>query len=69
MAERWAHVLGASVEPGATALALDDGGVVRFVEPADGRGEGIAGFDVELDPGRATAGGHADLGGVRFSFV
>jgi hypothetical protein len=69
MAERWAHVLGVAVDGDGASFALDDGGGVRFVAPADGRGEGIVGFDVELG---APLGGGAqvlDVGGVRFTVV
>lgn len=57
MSQRWADVLGLarSQADGAWRLALD-GGEVRFVEPRDGRGEGLGGFDVAVrDPAAVTA--------------
>jgi hypothetical protein len=49
MAARWAEVLGRQVTrdgAGNPTVGLDDG-VVRFVEPVDGRGPGLGGIDVE----------------------
>ena len=66
MAARWADVLGAALRD-ATTIALDDGGAVRFVVPADGRGEGLAGFDVEVGGGPGAPGAQHDLGGARFT--
>jgi hypothetical protein len=68
-AERWGHVLGASPAGHATALGLEDGGVVRFVDPSEDRPDGIVGFDVELAAGGAGGGDHVDVGGVRFTLV
>ena len=66
-AERWAHVLGASPAGDATALGLEDGGVVRFVGPAGDRPDGIVGFDVEVAADRTGGRDHVDVGGVRFT--
>ena len=68
-AERWAHVLGASPAGHATALGLEDGGVVRFVGPTEDRPDGIVGFDVEPAAGGAGGRDHVDVGGVRFTLV
>lgn len=49
LAERWAEVLARDVRPreaGGYRIRLDDG-ELRFVEAADGRGEGLGGLDVE----------------------
>lgn len=57
MSGRWADVLGLerSRAGGLWRLALD-GGEIRIVTPADGRGEGLGGFDVAVrDPGQVTA--------------
>jgi len=50
LAERWAEVLGRPIrERGPNCFAMDlDGGEIRFVEDADGRGEGLAAFDVKV---------------------
>jgi hypothetical protein len=69
MAERWAHVLGLPVAADGTSVVLDDRGTIAFAEPADGRGEGVAGFDVRLDPSRPPPGPYADVAGVRLTFA
>jgi hypothetical protein len=66
-AARWAHVLGAPLAAGGTALELEDGGVVRFVATTGERPEAIAGFDVDVQAAPAGGRAHADLGGVRFT--
>jgi hypothetical protein len=53
MASRWAAVLGREAEPVGEywRIGLDDGGEIRFVKAADGRGEGLGRFDVAVrDP-------------------
>jgi predicted enzyme related to lactoylglutathione lyase len=53
MANRWGAVLGRVVEPMGESwrIGLDDGGELRFVHAADGRGEGLGRFDVAVrDP-------------------
>lgn len=57
MSARWAEVLGLerTQRDGVWRLALE-GGEVRFVEPTDGRGEGLGGFDVAVrDPAAVRA--------------
>ena len=59
LADRWAEVLGEPVrESGRNRYSMKlDGGEIRFVEDADGRGEGLAAFDVKVvDRGKALAG-------------
>ncbi len=61
MSGRWADILGLerSRVDGVWRLALD-GGEVRFVAPADGRGEGLGGFDVSVrDLAEVRARAHA----------
>lgn len=50
LARRWSEILGRSASeifPGRWEVALDDS-TIRFVADADGRGEGLAGFDVRV---------------------
>ncbi len=57
MSRRWADVLGLERDGtgGVWRLALN-GGEIRFVTPQDGRGEGLAGFDVTArDPAAVLA--------------
>jgi hypothetical protein len=62
LAARWAEVLGMPTREtahGRYAIALDEG-EIRFVETRDGRGEGLAAFDVEvLDRERLLAAARA----------
>ena len=48
MARRWSEVLGVPAKPehGAEAIALPDGGAIRFAPERDGRGEGVSAFSV-----------------------
>ena len=57
MAVRWAGVLGLPAEPLGEGWRIGlDGGELRFVKPADGRGEGLGGFDVAVrDPDSVRA--------------
>ena len=70
MASRWGEVLQREVgadEEGNAVIALDDA-VLRFVQAADGRGDGLGGLDVAaVDRGRA--GEVLEVCGVRFRFV
>ncbi|MFL5296862.1 MAG: VOC family protein [Phenylobacterium sp.] len=53
LANRWSQVLGQPVvrEDGGWRMTLDEGGEIRFVTAADGRGEGLGRFDVAVkDP-------------------
>jgi len=53
LAARWAEVLGCpSHRDGSDTVVPLDGGELRFVEPGDGRGEGISALEVER-PGRS----------------
>ena len=61
MAGRWAHVLGAPLQDGAT-LVLDGGGELRF-ERAGGRPEGLVAVTAVV-PGDDRA---VEVGGVRFA--
>jgi hypothetical protein len=68
MARRWGEVLGAppTQADGAWRIALADGGEIRFVPIADGRGEGLGRFDVAVrDPAavRAAAKARGKLAG------
>jgi hypothetical protein len=59
MAARWAQVLGraAAEDAGVWRIRLDDG-EIRFIVESDGRGEGLAAFDVvvhDIDAVRANA--------------
>ena len=70
MARRWAQVLG--VEPvdgpdGSVALGLD-AGVLRFVAPREGRGDGLVGIHL-LAADRDRAGRELEIGGVVFRLV
>lgn len=82
MAKRWGEVLGRAVEPVGEywRMGLDDGGEVRFVKAADGRGEGLGRFDVAVrDPmavhavaksrGRVGPDGDVILAGTRVRLV
>jgi len=69
LAVRWAEVLGLSAEPDGEGwrIALD-GGELRFVQARDGRGEGLACFDVAVRDSaavlaRAKARGKVDSAG------
>jgi len=60
MSARWSAVLGLAREPADAGwrIALDDGGELRFVPAADGRGDGLRAFDVavrDIAAVRATA--------------
>lgn len=82
MSARWGEVLGLARSQGADGvwrLALD-GGEVRFVTPADGRGEGLGGFDVKvrdvanvreraLARGCLDGGGNVVIAGTRVGLV
>lgn len=50
MAGRWSEILGPPArEHGASwCIPLEEGGEIRFVEVADGRGEGLSRFDVKV---------------------
>ena len=70
MATRWAAVLGLSAEPanGGWRIGLD-GGELRFVADKDGRGDGLAAFDVAVHDiagvqARARARGCVDAEGA-----
>jgi catechol 2,3-dioxygenase-like lactoylglutathione lyase family enzyme len=82
MAARWSAVLGREVEPMGEywRIGLDDGGELRFVKAADGRGEGLGRFDVAVrDPaavhavaksrGRVAPDGDVVLAGTRVRLV
>lgn len=82
LAARWSQVLGlpaASDARGVASIALD-GGHLRFVNPADDRGEGISCVRVAVRDvaatverararGRLDAAGRVAIGGVRFDVV
>jgi hypothetical protein len=55
MAARWAEVLDRPCKrSGEDSYAIDlEPGAVRFTKPRDGRGEGLAGFDLQAAPGQA----------------
>jgi hypothetical protein len=58
MSAAWAAVLDRPRVPTdhGFRIAMDDGGEVRFVEPSDGRGEGLGAFDVRVsDPAAVRA--------------
>lgn len=57
MSARWAEVLGLSRERAGEGWRIPlDGGELRFVRPADGRGEGLGAFDVAVrDPAAVRA--------------
>ncbi|MEE2769430.1 MAG: hypothetical protein VX833_09475 [Actinomycetota bacterium] len=57
MASRWSEVLGCPAE--GTAIVLDEG-EIRFVEVADGRGEGVSAVEFA-----ATQTGELEISGVR----
>jgi hypothetical protein len=82
MANRWAAVLGRETETKGEywRIALEDGGELRFVHAADGRGEGLGRFDVAVrDPlavhaaamsrGRVGPDGDVILAGTRVRLV
>jgi hypothetical protein len=82
LAARWGEVLGRQVEPVGEywRMALDDGGEIRFIKAADGRGEGLGRFDVAVrDPaavhaaakarGRLSPDGDVLLAGTRVRLV
>jgi hypothetical protein len=78
---RWAAVLGRPRQPAGAGWRIGvDGGEIRFVTPADARGEGLAQFDVAVrDPdavrasakarGCLDAGGQIVLCGTRVGLV
>jgi catechol 2,3-dioxygenase-like lactoylglutathione lyase family enzyme len=81
MAARWGEVLGLKAEPadGGWRIALD-GGELRFVKAADGRGEGLGRFDVAVHDAAAvrasakargllTDGGDVIISGTRVRLV
>jgi hypothetical protein len=59
MAAKWSAALGPphqALHDGVFAIVMDDGGQVRFVPEADGRGEGLSSFDVKVrDPAAVYA--------------
>ena len=61
MAERWSEVLGR--QNAGTSIALDDA-EIRFVEAADGRGEGVSGLELV-----AAQSGDFEICGVRISLI
>jgi catechol 2,3-dioxygenase-like lactoylglutathione lyase family enzyme len=69
MARRWGEVLGCPVERAGDGWRIPlEGGELRFVRPADGRGEGLGAFDVkvadaEMVRARARARGCVDADG------
>lgn len=68
LARRWSEVIERPVETrdGQRVIALDDA-LLRFTEAADGRGEGLAGLDLQCaDPARR---GLALICGIRFSLL
>jgi len=81
MATRWAGVLGCAAEPDGLGWRIPiEGGELRFVKAADGRGEGLACFDVKVaDPfavraaakarGLTDAAGEVLLCGTRVKLV
>lgn len=82
LAKRWGEILGfAPVKTGGGwRIDLDDGGEIRFVVAADGRGEGLGRFDLAVkDPdavraaakarGRLGEGGDVILSGTRVRLV
>jgi catechol 2,3-dioxygenase-like lactoylglutathione lyase family enzyme len=82
MAWRWSEILGPPVvkSGGGWRMELPDGGEVRFVKAADGRGEGLGCFDVAVrDPdavraaakarGKLDAEGNVVLSGTRVRLV
>jgi hypothetical protein len=82
MARRWSEVLAqpATREGAGEAIALPDGGTVRFAPDRDGRGDGVSGLVVAAaDPERVRARARArgvlrtdgalDLCGVRIALV
>jgi len=82
MARRWGEVLAtpARADGGDFAIALKDGGAIRFGKDRDGRGEGVSGLVLEAaDPARVRErarargalreGGAIALCGVRIALV
>lgn len=81
MSARWRAVIGRPREPAGQGFRIGlDGGEIRFVAPADGRGEGLGRFDVAVhDPaavrarakprGLAAADGDIILCGTRVRLV
>jgi hypothetical protein len=61
MAERWSEVLGRQNTD--TSIALDDA-EIRFVDAADGRGEGVSGLELV-----AAQSGNFEICGVRISLI
>ena len=66
MAARWAALLGTSADEG-NVVRLDDA-ELRFVEDRDGRGPGVAGFDV-VATDRSRVGEELTIGGVYYRLV
>ena len=82
LAKRWGEILGFSPTKtgGGWKIDLPDGGEIRFVVAADGRGEGLGRFDVAVnDPdavraaaearGKLGEGGDVILSGTRVRLV
>jgi hypothetical protein len=71
LAQRWAEVLGRSVEPAAEgdeAVIKLDSGTVHVVPSADGRGDGVGGMDLVASD-RRRAGEMMLLGGARIRLI
>jgi hypothetical protein len=82
LAQRWGQILDRPLrhgDNGATSIVLDQG-AIRFVPAADGRGEGVGGFDVAVNDrvavlgaarqrGLICAGDHVVVGGTRIYLV
>ena len=58
LAERWSAILRRPMRNNAIAL---DRGTIRFVPTTDRRGDGLAGIDIRMPPGRALAPGETIL--------
>jgi len=67
MATRWGEVLGRPVDPDGRTITLDEG-VIRFVEDADGRGEGVGGLELRAAD-RDRAGETMTVCGTRVRLV
>jgi hypothetical protein len=71
LARRWSRVLGRPVEPGVERgepVVNLDAAAIRFVTAADGRGEGLSGFDL-VATNTTHAGESILLAGVRIRLV
>jgi hypothetical protein len=68
-AERWAQVLGVSVDGGQDPMLSLDGAAVSFIAAGEERAEGLVGIAVEMAPEQRGERQAIELGGVRLRLL